>query len=266
MTVAALALAVPGWAQTVVKIAFIPSESQAPLFLAEERGFYREQGIKPEFVRLPSGAAILAQVATGQVHAGGGALGAAAYNALHGKQPVAFVAPMHMAYNEDYFVVRKADHDQGRIKQVRDLKGQPCAVNARGVATEWILDDMLRKGGMTIDDIDLKVLPFPDMVVALETGAIRCGIVSEPFASLAEAKGVGLRPFPAPRGQRPVPITMLMWNTDWARGNPKLAQDFMVAFLKAMRVLSDQAVWQDPEIQRVVQKYTRVTPDVLKRS
>src|SRR5688572_32267368 len=86
------------WAQSVVKIGFVPSESFAPLFVAHERGYFKAQGLTTELARLPSGAAILTQVSTGDIQVGGGAVGAAAFNAAHQKLPVAFVAPMHFAY------------------------------------------------------------------------------------------------------------------------------------------------------------------------
>ncbi len=178
-----LASAVPAWAQSVVKLGFIPSESFAPIFVAHEKGYFKAQGIASELVRLTSGAAVLTQVSTGDIQAGGGALGAAGFNASHGKLPVAFVAPMHFGHAEDYLVVRKAEINAGRFKTVADLKGKPCAVNAKGVATEWILDQMLRRGGIGIKDIDLKTLPFPEMVPALESGAIHCAIITEPCPS-----------------------------------------------------------------------------------
>ena len=65
---------------------------------------------------------------------------------------------MHYAYNEDYLVVRKAEIDAGRFKAVADLRGKPCAINAKGVATEWVLDEVLQTGGLRIDNIDVKTL------------------------------------------------------------------------------------------------------------
>lgn len=249
-------------AQTV-KIGYIPSESQAPLFLAHERGYFKAQGITTELVRLPSGAAILTQVSTGDLQVGGGALGAAGFNATHGKLPVAFVAPLHFGYPEDYFVVRKAEIDAGRFKTPADLKGKPCAVNAKGVATEWMLDQMLRPSGIGINDVDLKTLAFPEMVAALENGAIHCGIVTEPFATQAEAKGIGVRPYHAPPGSKPSPITMLFWNADWARKHNATARGFMLGFLQAVRDLSAPDAWRAPVHLELLQKYTGVPPDVL---
>ncbi|MBI3014772.1 MAG: ABC transporter substrate-binding protein [Candidatus Tectomicrobia bacterium] len=260
-----LALVIPASAQTA-KIGAIRSDSFAPLFVGHERGYFRAQGIATEVVLLPSGAAILTQVSTNDLQVGGGALGAAGFNAAHGKLPVAFVAPMHFTHLEDYFVVRKAEIDSGRFKTLADLKGKPCAVNAKGVATEWMLDEMLRRGGLGIGNVDVKTLPFPEMTAALENGAIHCGIVSEPFTILAEEKGVGIRPFQAKAGARPVPITVLFWNSDWAKKNDPAARGFMTGYLRAVRDLSEPGAWRAPAHLDILNKYTRVAQNVLMKA
>jgi ABC-type nitrate/sulfonate/bicarbonate transport system substrate-binding protein len=249
-------------AQTV-KIGFVPSESFAPLFVAHERGHFKAQGLTTELVRLPSGAAILTQVSTGDLQVGGGALGAAAFNAAHQKLPVAFVAPMHYAYNEDYLVIRKAEIDAGRFKAVADLRGKPCAINAKGVATEWVLDEVLQTGGLRIDNVDIKTLPFPEMLPALDNGAIHCGIITEPFATQAEEKSIGVRPLKAKSGAKPVPITVAFWNSDWAKKNDAAARGFMAAYLRAVRDLSEPNAWKAPMHTEIISKHTGVSADVL---
>jgi NitT/TauT family transport system substrate-binding protein len=253
----------PVFAQSVVKIGFVPSESFAPLFVGHERGYFKAHGLTTELVRLPSGAAILTQVSTGDIQVGGGALGAAAFNAAHQKLPVAFVAPMHFSYNEDYLVVRKAEIDAGRFKSVSDLRGKPCAVNAKGVATEWVLDEVLKTGGLRIDNIDLRTLPFPEMLPALENGAIVCGIVTEPFATQAEEKGIGVRPLKAKPGAKPVPITVAFWNSDWAKKNDSAAKVFMSGYLRAVRDLSEPNAWKIPLHTEIINKHTGVAAAVL---
>jgi NitT/TauT family transport system substrate-binding protein len=250
-------------AQSVVKIGFVPSESFAPLFVAHERGHFKAQGLTTELVRLPSGAAILTQVSTGDLQVGGGALGAAAFNAAHQKLPVAFVAPMHFAYNEDYLVVRKAEIDAGRFKTVADLRGKACAINAKGVATEWVLDEVLKPGGLRIDNVDVKTLPFPEMLPALDNGAIFCGIITEPFATQAEEKGIGVRPLKAKSGAKPVPITVAFWNSDWAKKNDSAAKAFMNGYLRAVRDLSEPNAWKAPVHTEIISKHTGVAAAVL---
>lgn len=253
----------PVWAQSVVKIGFVPSESFAPLFVAHERGYFKSQGVTTDLVRLPSGAAILTQVSTGDIQVGGGALGAAAFNAANQKLPVAFIAPMHFAYVEDYLVVRKAEIDAGRFKSVADLRGKACAINAKGVATEWVLDEVLKTGGVRIDNIDVKTLPFPEMLPALDNGAIQCGIVTEPFATQAEEKNIGVRPLKAKPGAKPVPITVAFWNSDWAKKNDSAARAFMSGYLRAVRDLSAPNAWKEPVHTEIISKHTKVAPAVL---
>ena len=50
------------------------------------------------------------------------------------------------------------------------------------------------------------------------------GIVSEPFPTLAEEKGIAVRPLTRPADAKATPITALFWNKDWAAKNPELAQ------------------------------------------
>ncbi len=249
--------------QSVVKIGFVPSESFAPLFVAHERGYFKAQGLTTELVRLPSGAAILTQVSTGDMQVGGGALGAAAFNAAQQKLPVAFVAPMHFAYMEDYLVVRKAEIDAGRFKTVADLRGKACAINAKGVATEWVLDEVLKPGGLRIDNVDVKTLPFPEMLPALDNGAIVCGIITEPFATQAEEKNIGVRPLKAKPGAKPVPITVAFWNSDWAKKNDGAATAFMNGYLRAVRDLSEPNAWKAPVHTEIISKHTGVAAAVL---
>ncbi|HXV82500.1 MAG TPA: ABC transporter substrate-binding protein [Candidatus Binatia bacterium] len=265
LTVILLGIIGPASAQTV-KIGFVPSESFAPLFVAHERGHFKAQGLTTELVRLPSGAAILTQVSTEDLQVGGGALGAAAFNAAHQKLPVAFVAPMHYAHTEDYLVIRKVEIDAGRFKTVADLRGKPCAVNAKGVATEWVLDEVLQTGGLRIDNVDVKTLRFPEMVPALDNGAIHCGIVTEPFATQAEEKGIGVRPLKAKPGAKPVPITVVFWNSDWAKKNDAAARGFMAGYLRAVRELSEPNAWKAPVHTEIISKHTGVPANILAKT
>ena len=266
----ALSLVPLGWtsptrAADALKIGFIPTDSSAALMIAADR-YLPGDGFDVEMVRLPSGAAILTQVATGQLQVGGGALGAAAYNAIAQGLPVKFVASLHNGFVEDYFTVQKSAWESGQLGGVAGLRGQPVAVNARGVATEWMLDQVLRPHGITIDDVDLRTMPFPDMVVGLESGAILAGILSEPAPTLAEDRGVGIRPIPRPANAVPVPITMVFWNTDWAAANPDAANRFMVAYLNAARDLALNDGWKNEANLAVMGAYTGANLDVMRRA
>ena len=261
-----LAAAPAAWAQAkpTVKIGYIPTDSFAALFLLADRHL-PAAGINVETVRLAGGPEIVSQVATGQLQLGGGGMGAAGFNAVVSGLPVEYVAPLHSGYVEDYFVVRKALWGK-EVKRIADLKGRAVALNIRGAAVEWMLDLALRRDGLTIKDVQVKLMPFPDMVPALESGAVDAAILSEPFPTLAEERGVALRPLTKAPGAKPVPITAIFWNKEWAAANPDLANRVMVAYLKAARDLALGDGWQGDKTLDVIVKFTPAKPDVLKKA
>jgi len=261
-----LAAAPAAWAQAkpTVKIGYIPTDSFAALFLLADRHL-PAAGINVETVRLAGGSEIVSQVATGQLQLGGAGMGAAGFNAVVSGLPVEYVAPLHSGYVEDYFVVRKALWGK-EVKRIADLKGRVVALNVRGAAVEWILDLALRRDGLTIKDVQVKLMPFPDMVPALESGAVDAAILSEPFPTLAEEKGIAVRPLTKAPGAKPVPITAIFWNKEWAAANPDLANRVMVAYLKAARDLALGDGWQGDKTLDVIVKFTPAKPDVLKKA
>ncbi len=249
-----------------VKIGYIPSDSFAVLYLLADR-YLTPAGTNVQMVRLPGGAEITTQVATGQLQMGGSGMGAAGFNAVVAKLPVEFVAPLHMGYVEDYFTVRKAAWGS-EVKRIADLKGRPVALNTRGAAVEWMLDQVLRRDGLTIKDVQVKIMPFPDMVPALESGAVEAAILTEPFPTLAEDKGVAVRPLPRPAGAKATPITAAFWNADWAKANPDLAQRVMVGYVRAVRDLAADGGrgWTEDRNVDIIVKYTGAKREVIKKA
>ena len=249
-----------------VKIGYIPSDSFAALYIMADR-YLTPAGITVQMVRLPGGAEITSQVATGQLQVGGSGMGAAGFNAVAARLPLEFIAPLHFGYLEDYFTVRKAAWGT-EIKRVADLKGRPVGLNTRGAAVEWMLDQVLRRDGLPIKDVQVKIMPFPDMVPALESGAIDAGIITEPFPTLAEDKGVGVRPLVKPAGAKAIPITAAFWNAEWARANADLAHKVMLGYVRAVRDLAADGGrgWSEDHNVELMTKYAATKKELVKKA
>ena len=251
-----------------VKVGYIPVLPYAPLFVAKEKGYFEEEGLNVELVRQPSGADILSLVIAGKLQVGGGAVGAAMYNAISKGFPVVVVAPLHGQDPDgpavDPFVIRKDLLEEGIVKDISDLRGRKVAINSIGVATEFMLNEWLKQGGLTIDDIELVTMPFPQILTALETGAIDAGLLPEPLATLAEKKGIAERVMD--RYKPGMLTTVLFFNKEWAEKNPDVAERFMVAYLKAVRDLMLNDGWHSDENVKIIEKYTKVPADLIKKA
>ncbi len=243
-------------AEASLKVVYLPVDSSTPLLLAIEK-FAPEFNLKVELLKANSGGEALAQVGTGSAQVGNGALGAAGFNALQQGLPVKYVMPGHYDWSTNVFVVAK------NIRSGADLKGKKVAVNARGVATEWMLAVALGQWGLTMKDVEIVTMPFPDMPAAMENGSIVGGTLTEPIASLAEEKGVGYRPFAHdPKAQKLDPITMIFYNADWAAKNRDVAVRFAAAYMKAAQYLDAEGGkgWLKEDVLKLREKYGNLKP------
>src|SRR3981189_2865011 len=124
--VAALILSVAGpgraAAQDKVSVGLFPVSSSLPYFVALERGFFKEQNIAPEMVKLMGGPPNIAAMMTNQIEASAVLVTIEGVNANLKKPGVAMYIGVHVqnkASQMEQFVVRT----NSPAKSLKDLKG-----------------------------------------------------------------------------------------------------------------------------------------------
>ncbi len=255
------------YAAEVVRVGILPVVPPAPLYVAYEKGYFKEQGIDARMEVLRSPTEIDIQLAAGNLDAARGTMAAATFNAMARGMGIKVVAMGHghdpKGPSVDPLVVRKALMDEGKIKGLADLKGRKVAIIARGAISHYLCDKALRKGGLAIDDVEPVYMPFPDMVPALERGAVDAAcIIAEPLASATVAKGIGVKL--EDRYAPGVMVGVLFFNQQFMDKRPEVAKRFMVAYLKAVRDLIGEG-WRKEEHVKIINKWTKVPEDVIKR-
>ncbi|HWV34413.1 MAG TPA: ABC transporter substrate-binding protein [Thermomicrobiales bacterium] len=249
---------------TKVVIGYMPLSIYAPLYVAYDKGYYADEGLDVELKSFTNGTDMTVLTATNQLNIGLTGVGPAYWNAVAQDLPLKIIAPGHAEGSpvaSPLMISKKACED-GTIKSVADLKGKKVSVNAPG-ATELWLGKALETGGLTIADIDLQYLTFPDAVTALDSGALDAAIVGEPVATKAEQDGLAVRllsDFPV-QGIWP---TMVFGNQDWLQANPDAAVGFVRAYLKAANDLNTN--FNDPMNLAIINKYTQVPADLIAES
>lgn len=240
-----------------VTIGYVKASVFAPMFIAKDRGFFAAQGLDVDLQPLPGGSDMVALTATGKFDAGIGGAGPAFWNALALGLPLKAIAPGHAEGNPvaTPLMISKTACESGSIKAVADLKGKKVAVNARG-ATEYWLFQALGTGGLTLDDVQLQTLAFPDAVAALQAGAIDAAMIGEPLATSAEQKGLAVRlatGFPV----QDVQPTIVFANRDFLKKNPAAATGIVTAYLTACREMM-KGGFDDPTDLAIIESYTGV--------
>lgn len=238
-------------------VGYVPISIYAPLFVAKDKGYYAEQGLDVSLEPFAGGGDLVALTATGDLDAAASGAGPAFWNAAELGLPFSVVAPGHSEGSPvaTPLMISREACESGTIARVSDLRGKKVSVNARG-ATEYWLGRALATNGLTIDDVDLQTLPFPDAVSALASGALDAAMVAEPVATGAEQQGLAVRllaDFPV----QDVQPTVIVANDTFIADYPEAAQGFVTAYLKACRDLAGPG-FKDPANLAIIEKYTSV--------
>ena len=239
------------------------SGSEVALFLAKEKGYFKEQGIEVENVRFASASEVVPALATGQLDVGGVGVNAATLNAVGRDAGIKLVADKgsdQPGRGWMALVVRKDLADQ--IKDYKDLKGRTIGMTPplNATANSVDVDKALKKGGLTYADVKVVNLSFPDMAAALSNKGIDVAMLNEPFVASAVEQGLGVRWKSADEIYPGHQVSTIAYSSSFIKDKPDAARRFMVAYVKGARdynTVYDKGL-DKTEILSVVANYTNV--------
>jgi NitT/TauT family transport system substrate-binding protein len=237
-----------------LKIAAQPSIPSAARYVAIERGYFREEGIEMEEVPSTTSAQMLPSLAAGQVDMGLGGAAAGLFNAIAQGIPVRMTLDMWTAYPDDRgggLIMRKDLVDGGQVRDFGDLAGLRIAVTSKGHATEYALDRGLSKGGLSLADVEMTELSYPDMNVALGNRNIDGAVTIEPYGTQAVVQGFAARFKPWPDLILYDTPATIMFSESFAETRTDLARRFAKAYVRGLRDY-DQARAQGKDREAVI--------------
>jgi NitT/TauT family transport system substrate-binding protein len=221
--------------ETTVKVGLARSVSNAAELIATERGYFKEHGIKLEIELLDSSANAIALLAQNRFQIVAGGISAGYFNAMEKELPITIVADRVSTPIGHNLMLRPDLKD--KVQEIRQLKGKIIASNGPGSVSTYETGKILETVGLTIADVEIKILPFTQMGIALSNKAIDAAIVIPPFVWQFEEQKIAVPFADADKlvEPRPLSIAVIMINTDWARKNPDLVHNYFTAWLRGVR-------------------------------
>src|SRR5690348_8469060 len=235
-------LAPAGAGADEITIGTIGASSDSPFFIADKRGYFKDEGLTVKFIRFDSAAKAMAPLGTGELLVASGATSAALYNAVKRGVTLRIVADKAKnppGYGFESLLVRKDLHDEGKIKTLADFKGRKIAISAPGNSEDFLVDHALRKAGLTIKDVEPVYLGFPQHVAAFSNKGIDVSLSVEPSISSILKADKAVRFLGVDELYPNFETAVVFYSEKFIKERPEDAKKFMRAFLRGARDYND---------------------------
>ena len=224
-----------------VNIGHTNAAADVGFFVADKRGYFKAEGIEPNFIAFDSGARMIAPFASGDLDVGGGAPSAALYNAAGRGINIKIVADKTSTppgRPSQSLMVRKDLIDSGRFKTLADLKGMKLAGTAPGASGDGTVYKIYERAGLAQTDIDRVYMGYPQQLLALANKAIDAALPAEPTATDMEMRGVAVRFMGDDVIYPGHQISTVLYSSQFA-ARKELGVRFMRAYLRGLRDYND---------------------------
>jgi NitT/TauT family transport system substrate-binding protein len=244
---------------TKVKVGVLPIANAAPLYIARDQGYFKEEGIEIEPALAQGGSELVTALVSGDDQF-----------AFLGWVPVivgkAKGLPIKAIANADngaespekeWQIIMSAKSSD--IRGPKDLEGKTIALNAlRGVG-EVTVKAAMEAEGADPDSVKFIEIPFPEMPAALEKGRVDAIWAPEPF--LTQVLGAG--------GHEVLPVYQslgpLFPNGAYATTDKYLAEnkDVVEGFARAINKGLKYATDNPDAARKSITTFTKIPPDVV---
>jgi NitT/TauT family transport system substrate-binding protein len=242
LTPTAVPSAVAPPAAESIRFGVLSAATDAGIFIAQDLGYFREQGVEVEMVPFDSAARMVAPLGAGQLDAGGGSHSAGLFNAVARGIELKLVADKGVSsagHGFQALVFRKDLADSGRLRNTADLRGRRVALPARGITAEASLERWLRAGGLSVDDVELAELNFGEHGAALGGRSVDAAISIEPFLTFIVERGIGVVHQRSDEFMPGYQLAEVIYSGQFAREHAEAGQRFATAYLRGVRYYND---------------------------
>ncbi|MCG8536418.1 MAG: ABC transporter substrate-binding protein [Pseudomonadales bacterium] len=256
----------------VVRIGYLPITDATVLLVAHAKGFFKEEGLESEKPTLIRGWSPLVE-----------GFAAGKFNLVHLLKPI----PIWMRYNNGFPVkIMSWAHLNGsglvvgrhtNVKSFSELGGKQVAVPYWYSMHNIVLQMALRHAGLepvikpqseklAANEVNLQIMPPPDMPPALAARKIDAFIVAEPFNAAGELLAGGTMLRFTGDIWRNHPCCVVCMNEDRVKANPEWTQKVMNAIVKAQAYSQENKKEVAQLLSRDGERYLPMKAKVVERA
>jgi ABC-type nitrate/sulfonate/bicarbonate transport system substrate-binding protein len=248
-------------AQEVIRVGWTIPAEEAKYWLMRRAEQFNTLGksYKIEFVQFQGTAPMVQAMVAGSLDCSTQAPLSLANGAIQGGLQ-AYIVAQHVGERPGSFSVYWAVKDDSPIKTIADMKGKSVGTNVFGSGILGPMFLLLQKNGVDpTKDIRMVETGFPGSEDAIRTGRVDVGVLNQPFAARAEAKG-GLRKlFSLADQQQNIVHILEVCRKEFVDKNPELVKHYVRDLTSGMK----KALADRPETLKVVNEVIKAPVEVL---
>jgi len=252
----------PAPVMTTVKVAYQPTASNGPLYIAIDEGYFSEQGINVELVKTASSTAALPLLMHEDIAVSTGPMRVGLLNAVIQGGHIRIVADKGTVTPGSCagygIMVRKDLVEKGVVRNVSDLKGRKIASHD----SDYDLYNALALGNLSRDDVENVDMEFMMIAPAFSNGAIDAALVTEPYITQIRNNGTAVVLVPGQEFLSGWPLP-LYYGPAIIDKDPELGRRFMVAYLKGVKQYNEGKTEQN---LKIIANYTHLNRDLLNQT
>lgn len=234
----------------VVRIAYLPITHALPVFEAAKELADKKDNLQIELIKYGSWPELMDALNTGRVD-GASVLIELAVKA---KEQGIDLKGAALGHRDGNVIVVSKD-----INKAADLKGKTIAIPHRQSSHNILVQEMLKKEGLSLNDVKIVELAPPEMPSALTQKQIAAYCVAEPFGAKAVILGSGKIMYKSEELWPDSACCALVLNGKFLKNKPETAKKLVKDYDAAGKILSS-----DPnKLQKIAAEYLKQDKKVL---
>lgn len=247
-----------------VSLGMLRLTSSAPLFIAMDKGYFKDEGIEIDPQWFDAAQPIAVATASSKVNVGATGITAGLYNMAAKGQKLYIVADK--GREEKGFsssaLLANADEYAAGLNSIESLKGKRIGITQKGSSFEYMAGRLLESKGLSLDDVTLVPLgKLSAVMAALQSGQIDACILNEPNVTKVQTEGYG-KLITQVSEVMPYQTSAVFYSPEFAKDKDAGVR-FMKAYNKACNYYYEAIVdKKDPakldEVVKIIAKYVKM--------
>ena len=243
-----------------VRAVVIPVLIMSPLYIADAEGFFEDEGLDVEFVRLTRNIDAIPSLAQGEVDVGAGQMAISILNAVGSGARIRGVAGLgRLATDGCSFhgvVIQRELFAEGADTDPEAFRGRRVEMDIALPHAYW-LDRALQPAGVTLDELEIVDVPMSATVDAFVKGSFDLTGIDEPRLSMLLQSGSATLWKGTEAIVPDYQVSFLFFGPSLLDERPEVGERFIAAYLRGVRQYNEGKTERNLEILEAAMRWSR---------